>query len=74
MRFFCLNLAIKAVLIPKISGGTFWQDLNLSNLVASHSRQGVADKLLFIMAITPRLLGLCALTQAFINHDLTQLT
>jgi hypothetical protein len=74
MRFFCLNLAIKAVLIPKISGGTFWQGLDISDFLAGDARQSITNKLLLVMAITPRLLGLCALTQAFIDHDLIQLT
>jgi hypothetical protein len=73
MRFFCLNKAIQAALIPKISGGTFRQGLNISYFSAGDSRQGIANKLLFIMAIAPRLFCLRALTKPLIHHDLSQL-
>jgi hypothetical protein len=63
----------QAALIPKISGGTIWQDIDVSNFFAGDARQGIADKLLFIMAIASGLFGLCALTKALIHHDLTQL-
>jgi hypothetical protein len=62
MRFFCLNLAIKAVLFPKISGGTFWQGLDISDFLAGGARQSITNKLLLVMAIAPGLFGLCALT------------
>jgi hypothetical protein len=73
MRFFRQKGTIAAALIPKISGGTVWQSVNVSNFFAGDARQGVANKLLFIMAIAPRLFGLRALTKALIHHDLTQL-
>jgi hypothetical protein len=71
--FFEQIKVFQAALIPKISGGTFWQGLNVSNFLAGDARQGIANKLLFIMAVAPRLFCLRALAKAFIHHDLTQL-
>jgi hypothetical protein len=71
--FFEQISAFQAALIPKISGGTFWQGLDVSDFLTGNARQGIADKLLFIMAIAPRLFCLRTLTKALVHHNLTQL-
>ena len=64
---------IAAALIPKISGGTFRQGLNVYHPSSANLGQGIADKLLFIMAVAAGLFGLCALALALIDNDLAQL-
>jgi hypothetical protein len=71
--FFEQISVFQAALIPKISGGTFWQGLDVSNFFTRDACQGITNKLLFIMAIAPGLFGLRALTKALIHHDLSQL-
>ena len=61
MRFFEQKGNIAAALFPKISGGTFRKRIDVSQPTSSDLGQGIANKLLFIMAIAARLFGLCAL-------------